>query len=188
MAINIFFPFPSSPLFSIDPAVSHWRNVTLCKQHEKKKRPTTPVTDQWRMLQDERKKRKKPCLSRCLSQYRICSLRSTRIHVCVCVYDKRINVPCDVRAWIKNKRKEERKRGRKVTTTMFKKKIITKLQERRTGGWSSNPRGSTRGRGSMKKPEPLWQRSGRSRVSGKTKAISLFQTLINYSPRSEGCN
>lgn len=79
----------------------------------------------------------------------------TRVCVCVCVRDKRINVPCDVRAWIKNKRKEERKRGRKVTTTMFKKKIITKLQERRTGGWSSNPRGSTRGRGSMKKPEPL---------------------------------
>lgn len=159
MAINIFFPFPSSPLFSIDPAVSHWRNVTLCKQHEKKKRPTTPVTDQWRMLQDERKKRKKPCLSRCFSQYRICSLRSTRIHVCVCVcvYVTKEST-CRVmfvRGW-KKKRKKERKRGRKVTTTMFKKKIITKLQERRTGGWSSNPRGSTRGRGSMKKPEPLW--------------------------------
>ena len=112
MAINIFFPFPSSPLFSIDPAVSHWRNVTLCKQHEKKKRPTTPVTDQWRMLQDERKKRKKPCLSRCFSQYRICSLRSTRIHVCVCVYDKRINVPCDVRAWMKKKEEERKKKRR----------------------------------------------------------------------------
>lgn len=156
MAINIFFPFPSSPLFSIDPAVSHWRNVTLCKQHEKKKRPTTPVTDQWRMLQDERKKkRNRVSHDVFLSIEYVLSVRHVYTCVCVCTTKESTCRVMFVRGW-KKKRKKERKRGRKVTTTMFKKKIITKLQERRTGGWSSNPRGSTRGRGSMKKPEPLW--------------------------------
>lgn len=33
--------------------------------------------------------------------------------VCVCVYDKRINVPCDVRAWMKKKEKERKKKRKK---------------------------------------------------------------------------
>lgn len=60
----------------------------------------------------EKKERNRVSHDVFLSIEYVLSVRHVYTCVCVCVYDKRINVPCDVRAWMK-KKEEERKKKRK---------------------------------------------------------------------------